>query len=133
MTSTRPATRHTWQRAAVRELLENCAEFRTAQQIHDMLKESGAKIGLATVYRALQAMTEAGEVDVLRTQDGEATYRKCSSGHHHHLVCRSCGYSIEIAAKPVEAWAAQVAKANGFTEVGHEVEMYGLCSDCSKL
>ena len=131
MTSTKPTTRHTWQRAAVRDLLEGGEEFRTAQQLHDQLREVGAKVGLATVYRALQAMAEAGEVDVLRNPDGEATYRRCSSGHHHHLVCRSCGYSIEIAAREVEEWAARVAQANGFTEVVHEVEVFGLCGTCS--
>ena len=76
-------------------------------------------------------MAEAGEVDVLRNPDGEATFRRCSSGHHHHLVCRSCGYSIEIAAREVEEWAAGVAHANGFTEVVHEVEVFGLCRACS--
>ena len=131
MTSTRP-TRNTWQRAAVRELLEAGEEFRTAQQIHDQLRDTEAKVGLATVYRALQAMADAGEVDVLRTPDGEAAYRACSSGHHHHLVCRQCGYSIEIAAHEVEEWAAQVARANGFTETGHELEIFGLCQTCSR-
>ena len=131
MTNIKPATRHTWQRAAVRDLLEGGEEFRTAQQLHDQLREVGAKVGLATVYRALQAMAEAGEVDVLRNPDGEATFRRCSSGHHHHLVCRSCGYSIEIAAREVEEWAAGVAHANGFTEVVHEVEVFGLCRACS--
>ncbi|AQX16925.1 transcriptional repressor [Tessaracoccus lapidicaptus] len=131
MTSTRTGARNTWQRAAIRDLLEGCEEFRTAQQLHDQLRESGAKVGLATVYRALQAMTEAGEVDMLRSADGEATYRRCSSSHHHHLVCRECGYSVEIVARPVEEWAAEVAASNGFTEVGHEVEVFGLCRACS--
>lgn len=133
MTNTdgRPTTRQTWQRAAIRDLLEGGDEFRTAQQLHDQLREVGAKVGLATVYRALQAMAEAGEVDVLRSADGEATFRRCSSGHHHHLVCRSCGYSIEIAAREVEEWAARVAHAEGFTEVVHEVEVFGLCRACS--
>ncbi|MHA6512029.1 Fur family transcriptional regulator [Tessaracoccus sp. Z1128] len=132
MTSTRSTpTRQTWQRAAVRDLLEGAEEFRTAQQLHDQLREVGAKVGLATVYRALQAMAEAGEVDVLRTPDGESSYRRCSSGHHHHLVCRACGFSLEIAAEEVEAWAASVAQANGFTEVVHEVEVFGLCGACS--
>ena len=123
-------TRQTWQRAAVRDLLEGGEEFRTAQQVHDQLREVGAKVGLATVYRALQAMAEADEVDVLRTPDGEAAYRRCSSGHHHHLVCRSCGFSIEIEAHEVEAWAAKVAAAHGFTDTGHELELFGLCRDC---
>lgn len=130
MTNTRP-TRQTWQRAAVRELLEGGEEFRTAQQIHDLLRATEAKVGLATVYRALQAMADSGEVDMLRTPDGEAAYRACSSGHHHHLVCRGCGYSIEISAREVEDWAAQVARANGFTETGHELEIFGLCQECS--
>ncbi|WP_331715398.1 Fur family transcriptional regulator [Tessaracoccus coleopterorum] len=89
-------------------------------------------MGLATVYRALQAMAEADEVDVLRTPEGEAAYRACSSGHHHHLVCRSCGYSIEIAAHVVEDWAASVAIAHGFTDTGHELEIFGLCGNCSQ-
>ena len=131
MTSTKPPTRHTWQRAAIRDLLENAHEFRTAQQIHDQLRELGAKVGLATVYRALQAMADADEVDVLRTPDGEAAYRKCSKGHHHHLVCRACGYSIEIAAREIEEWAAGVAAKNGFTDVGHELEVFGVCQSCS--
>lgn len=131
MTNTRP-TRQTWQKAAVRDLLEGGEEFRTAQQIHDLLRDSGAKVGLATVYRALQAMAESDEVDVLRTPDGEAAYRACSSGqHHHHLVCRACGYSIEIATHIVEDWAASVAKAHGFTDTGHELEIFGLCQNCS--
>ncbi len=130
MTSTKP-TRHTWQRAAVRDLLEGGEEFRTAQQIHDQLREGEAKVGLATVYRALQTMAESGEVDVLRTPEGESAYRACSSGHHHHLVCRQCGYSIEISAHEVEEWAASVARSNGFTDAGHELEIFGLCASCA--
>ena len=130
MTSTKP-TRHTWQRAAVRDLLEGGEEFRTAQQIHDQLREGEAKGGLATVYRALQTMAESGEVDVLRTPEGESAYRACSSGHHHHLVCRQCGYSIEISAHEVEEWAASVARSNGFTDAGHELEIFGLCASCA--
>ena len=130
MTSTKP-TRHTWQRAAVRDLLEGGEEFRTAQQIHDQLRQGEAKVGLATVYRALQTMAESGEVDVLRTPEGESAYRACSSGHHHHLVCRQCGYSIEISAHEVEEWAASVARSNGFTDAGHELEIFGLCASCA--
>lgn len=126
-----PGTRQTWQRAAVRDLMEAGVEFRTAQQVHDQLREEGARVGLATVYRALQAMAEADEVDVLRTPEGEWAYRHCSSGHHHHLVCRSCGFSVEIQADEVEQWAASVARQHGFTDAGHELEIFGLCRDCS--
>ena len=123
--------RMTRQRTALADLLDGTPDFRSAQQLHQMLKDAGAKVGLATVYRALQAMAEADEVDVLRTPDGEAAYRACSKGHHHHLVCRSCGYSIEISAHEVEEWAASVATTHGFTDAGHELEIFGLCQECA--
>lgn len=131
MTSTEPKPRQTWQRAAVREHLGGTDEFQTAQQVHEELSRGGDRVGLATVYRALQSMVELGEVDVIRTPEGEAAYRACSSGHHHHLVCRECGFTIEIGAEAVEAWAAQVAQAHGFTDAGHEIEIFGLCRECS--
>ena len=91
----------------------------------------GTKVGLATVYRNLQAMAADGEIDVLRTDDGESVYRACSTGHHHHLVCRECGRTVEIDGPAVERWAATVSAAHGFTEVTHSVEIFGRCRDCS--
>lgn len=129
MTST--STRNTWQRAAVRALLANTEEFRTASQIHADLKLLGDKVGLATVYRALQAMSEKGDLDVVRTPEGESAYRMCSSTHHHHLVCRSCGKAVEIAGEAVESWANEVASQHGFTDAGHNLEIFGLCPNCS--
>ncbi|MDF1490160.1 Fur family transcriptional regulator [Tessaracoccus caeni] len=129
--SPRPATRKTWQRAAIREQLDSTQEFRTAQQVHEALAKDGARVGLATVYRALQTMAESGEVDTLRNHDGEMVYRACSTGHHHHLVCSECGYAVEIAATVVESWASEVGSQHGFTKVGHEVELYGLCANCA--
>lgn len=125
-----PQQRRTRQRAAVHEALSDQLEFRTAQQIHDQLRQGGASIGLTTVYRALQTMADAGEVDVIRTGDGEATYRRCSRGHHHHLVCRSCGRTVEIQGPAVEKWANAVAQSNGFREVSHELEIFGTCGRC---
>ena len=123
--------RNTWQRAAVRDLLADASGFRSAGQLHDELRARGTRVALATVYRTLQAMAEAGEVDTLRTADGEATYRCCTPRHHHHLVCRRCGAAVEIAAESVERWAGDVAAQHGYTDVGHELEVFGLCPDCS--
>jgi Fur family ferric uptake transcriptional regulator len=92
--------RRTRQRVAVNGILSGLHEFRTAQQIHDELIHHGDRVGLATVYRTLQAMTDAGELDAIRTSDGETAYRRCTTGHHHHLVCRSCGRTIECQARP---------------------------------
>lgn len=123
--------RRTRQRTAVAALLQENADFRTAQQIHAQLRDVGDNVGLTTVYRCLALMAEAGEVDVLLGDDGEARYRACSTGHHHHLVCRSCGHTVEVTATPVEKWAQQTAAKFGFSDITHTVEIAGLCAECA--
>jgi len=126
------AQRTTRQRTAVADLLGRVDGFRSAQDLHDLLRRDGASVGLTTVYRHLQSLSEAGQVDVLRTGDGEAVYRRCPTAtHHHHLVCRSCGRSVEIEAPEVEKWAATVGRAHGFGEMTHTVELFGTCRDCA--
>ena len=122
--------RRTRQRAAVDEILSHLEEFRTAQQIHDVLRHQGDSVGLTTVYRTLQAMVDTGELDALRNDDGETAYRRCSSGHHHHLVCRSCGRTVEVSGPAVERWASAVADEHGFREVSHDLEIFGTCRSC---
>lgn len=123
--------RMTRQRAAVADLLATVDDFRSAQQLHELLRDRGESIGLATVYRTLQALAASGQVDVLRAEDGEAIYRRCERReHHHHLICRGCGATVEIDGPSVESWAAQVATAHGFTEIEHTVELFGTCAEC---
>lgn len=120
----------TARREDVRRALTGCEEFRSAQDIYAGLRATGSRIGLTTVYRALQALSDAGEVDVLRADDGEAMYRACRTGdHHHHLVCRVCGRTLEIEGPAVESWAEAVAAAHGFRDATHTVEIFGACPD----
>lgn len=123
--------RMTRQRAAVAEVLDANDEFLSAQQLHETLRARGDTIGLATVYRTLQALAQGGEVDVLRGDDGEAMYRRCARReHHHHLVCRSCGRAVEIDGPTVEAWASAMGSTHGFTDIEHTVELWGTCAAC---
>ena len=124
--------RVTRQRRAVSSALDDIDGFRSAQQIHELLRTRGDKVGLTTVYRTLQTMADAQEVDVLRADDGEALYRQCSTGHHHHLVCRSCGSTVEVLGPAVETWADKVAARHGFVEVSHTLEIFGTCPACSR-
>ncbi|ADU48634.1 Fur family transcriptional regulator [Intrasporangium calvum] len=124
--------RMTRQQAAVAELLEKCNDFTSAQTVHARLRDAGEGVGLATVYRALQAMVEAGTVDVLRTDEGEAVYRACSTHHHHHLVCRECGRTVEVEGPAVEQWTDRVAAQHGFSDVTHTLEIFGTCDDCGR-
>ena len=126
--------RMTRQRTAVAGVLSDLEEFRSAQQLHELLHDRGEGIGLATVYRTLQTLVEGGEVDVLRRADGEAVYRRCARReHHHHLVCRTCGRTVEIDGPGVESWAAQVGASHGFSEIEHTVELSGTCAGCLAL
>ena len=129
--SARPAVRSTRQKAAIRAVLDGSQEFLTAQDLHERLRRQGEPVGLATVYRSLQALSDAGELDQLRNADGETAYRRCSSGHHHHLVCRSCGRTVEVEGPAVEHWADRVALTHGFTDVSHTLEIFGTCAACS--
>jgi Fur family ferric uptake transcriptional regulator len=123
--------RPTRQRRAVTEAMGSFDDFRSAQEIHELLGERGEAVGLATVYRTLQRLADAGEVDRLLSEDGEAIYRACSRTHHHHLVCRGCGRTVEVEGPAVERWTRSIAAEHGFEQVSHTLEIFGTCPSCA--
>ena len=131
-TSLRPNRRSTRQRTAILELLQEKDSFFTAQELFDALRAKGLKVGLTTVYRNLQMLADSDEVDVVRREDGESMYRRCAAEvHHHHLVCRSCGFTVELANDEIETWTKSQAKKHRFSEVTHDLELFGLCKACT--
>ena len=131
--TTEPAeVRNTKQRRAVTAELHRLEDFISTQDLHRRLQDQGESVSLATTYRILQSMAELGQVDVLRTAEGEAIYRRCEAQHHHHhLVCRSCGATVELEAPDIEAWAENTARRHGYTDVDHTVEISGICEQCA--
>ncbi len=126
------AQRNTWQRERVRDALADARGFVSAQSLHATLREDNTGIGLATVYRALAGLAASGDADSLQSPEGEALYRACSTQeHHHHLICRSCGLTVEIEATDVEQWAHRTAAQHGFPEAAHVVDIFGLCTPCA--
>lgn len=124
--------RVTAQRTALSTVLGKIDEFMTAQELYDRARAAGVRIGLATVYRTLADLVASGEIDTLRGPAGETLYRQCGeSEHHHHLVCRMCGHTEEVTSARVERWAQSVGEQYGFSEVGHEVELTGVCASCA--
>jgi Fur family ferric uptake transcriptional regulator len=122
--------RNTWQREAVRGALATSEGFVSAQSLHSSLRDSGSPIGLATVYRALADLAVEGDADSLQ-QEGESLYRACTpNSHHHHLICRGCGLTVEIEGAAVESWAASVAESHGFTQPSHVIDVFGYCATC---
>jgi Fur family ferric uptake transcriptional regulator len=113
-------------------VLGESAQFLSAQQLHAELRAQGEHVGLTTVYSQLRTLTDAGLLDVLRTDDGEMLYRRCGTeDHHHHLVCRECGSTEEVHAPQVEAWATEVAASHGYHDVTHTIAIVGTCRDCA--
>lgn len=141
--------RTTRQAQAIEAALAAADGFRTAQELFTALRQDGHSVGLTTVYRHLSLLAETDRADVVHSADGEAQYRLCGpgqaagigpagaaglseaahpdDGHHHHIVCRECGRSVEVSGPEVEAWADRVAAAAGYTDITHTVELFGLC------
>ena len=127
-----PQERSTRQKRALAAVLEASDGFRSAQELHAELQAQGENIALTTVYNQVRALADAGELDALRSDDGETRYRRCvSAEHHHHLVCRVCGVAIEVEGPEVERWATATGTQHGFVDVTHTVEIIGTCPDCA--
>ena len=124
--------RNTRHKDAVRHALGQAVGFVSAQQLHAVLRNHGSSISLATVYRSLTDLSESGEADNLQSKDGEALYRACTNSHHHHLICRVCGETVEIEAKKLEKWADEIAENHGFSRPSHTIEIFGICPKCAK-
>lgn len=130
MSQTETDGRRTVQREAVRSALADAGGFVSAQDLHRQVNESGTPVGLATVYRRLHSLVDAGEADALPVPGGQL-FRACApGGHHHHLVCENCGKAIEIQ-PPDETWFHTSARTHGFTVDRHVLEVFGRCGDCS--
>src|SRR5690348_11854281 len=98
--------RFTRQRAELLAVLDEVGAFQTPLQIYRELRARGAGVGLTTVYRNLQWLYDAGEIDAMRMPTGEQLFRRCGAAHHHHLVCRSCAAAVEVSSAMMEHWAA---------------------------
>ncbi len=124
--------RSTRQKRALAAVLDATGGFRSANELFLELRARGQNVGLTTVYNQLRALVELGEVDAVRSDDGETRYRRCETGlHHHHLTCRVCGRTVEIQGPEVEHWADEMAAEHGYVEVSHTLEIVGTCGSCA--
>lgn len=122
----------TRQRSAVLRALAHVPGFVSAQDLHARLRHTGDSVGLATVYRALHSLADAGHIEATRAATGERLFQYCPDpGCVYFLVCRNCGDRAPLDAHPVEEWATSVARQHGFTDIELVVEITGLCSTCA--
>ena len=129
----------TTQRVAILEVLSNRPdEHLTAEEIYDCVKEMFPDIGLATVYRTIQVLSELKLIDKLNLNDGYTRYEigkegiESSSHHHHHLICLDCGQLFSFQDDLLDRLEAKIEESMGFTVVNHEVKLYGTCLECKQ-
>ncbi len=122
------------QRRVVLEILYNRkGEHMTAEDIHNIVKVNNPEIGLATIYRSLQLLTELNLVDTLHLDDGIVRYEiHCDEeGHrHHHLICDVCGSISEASDDMLEEIEKDLEERYGFKVKNHVAKFYGICKDC---
>jgi len=123
--------RSTRQREAIARAMEKAGRPITAQALHAKLNRPGRGPGLATIYRTLQALEQAGYARTFPAGEGEVSYKLCDPGHHHHLICEGCGLVVEIPSCEIEGWATRAARRRGFTVSSHQADIFGLCEACA--
>ncbi len=119
------------QRKAIITILQNNEnKFMSCEEIYDEISKKDNKLNLSTVYRTLESFYT---VDILhkKTTDGKSFYKlMCLDHHHHHLICRVCKKTIPFDYCPMDE-LSKVAKQYHFTIESHQIEVYGVCSNCS--
>jgi len=122
--------------SAVRVLLENEADHLSAEDVYLLVKKKVPDIGLATVYRTLELLSELHIVQKLNFGDNVTRYEFRSEEaehHHHHLVCLNCGRVEEINEDWLGPIEERVEKQFDFQIVDHRLIFQGICSICKKL
>jgi Fur family ferric uptake transcriptional regulator len=119
-------------RAEVIDFLDGQGCCRGAQEIHDALAARGSRVGLASVYRAVESLVACGAALRVDVGDGIARYEpaRTGHGHHHHLVCEGCGKLEPFHDAELERAIEAVERGTGYAVATHDVVLRGACSDC---
>lgn len=103
----------------------------TPEELHQLARDMDPGLGLATVYRTLKLLEEAGLARELRLGDGVARYEyDYGRAHHDHIICTACSRNIEVLDPRIEALQEALARRHGFELTGHKMLLYGLCETC---
>lgn len=124
--------RRTSQRAAILHALHDAEGPLTPQQIHDAARQEQETLGLATVYRNLARLTDAGDVVTVHLPDDVTRYEPAGRGHHHHFICRRCDGVFELEADCPVSILEGVVLPGGFRVEDHALTLYGLCNACRR-
>ena len=118
-------------RDEVMELLAREGCLRSAQEIHDLLRDRNRRVGMASVYRTLELLSSHRLVRRVEV-DGVASFEVvlASGEHHHHLVCERCGAMVRFEDSELERSLEAVQERLGVPDAEHEVIIHGRCPVC---
>lgn len=129
---TRPlGKRRTQQREAILETIRTATGPMTVDEIHDAAQRDVAHLGIATVYRTIKLLLDAGEIHSVTLPDGQPRYEAADLGHHHHFRCRRCEQVFDLDHCPITL-PNDAELPGGFRVEQHEITFYGLCPKCNR-
>ena len=125
------AARVTAPRRALSALIARQSGHFTANDLIDDARGRGVSVGRATVFRTLDLLADQGQLERIDLPTGEHAYVACApQKHHHHVVCRNCGKSVEVADAGLQSVVGEIARRSGYTVDSHRLELFGLCPAC---
>jgi len=118
--------RMTGQRRVIARVLEISDDHPDVEELHARACARDPKISIATVYRTVKLLEEAGILEKLEFGDGRARYEDAERAHHDHLIDVETGAVVEFVDPEIEALQERIADKLGYRLVGHRLELYGV-------
>ncbi len=116
----------TEQRRVISRVLSAATDHPDVEQVYRRAADIDAKISIATVYRTVRLLEDAGVIERLDFGDGRARFEESRDEHHHHLINVQTGEVIEFNSDELEAVKQRIARELGFELLGHRLELYGV-------
>jgi len=130
----RQKLKFTRQREMILKVLYDHTGHFSPEEIHRIILEENPdlKVGIATVYRTLTLLEDAGLADSISFGKDGKIYELGLKKHHDHLICTGCGKIIEFVDEVIEAKQEEIAKKYHFQMTDHTMKIIGLCQECQK-
>lgn len=120
-------------RAVLNVIIDNNDKHLSSEEVYDYVKKDCPEIGLATVYRTLQLLSDLDVITKINFDDGCARFElniNAGDHQHHHAICSNCGQVVEIELDLLDELEEEIKKNYGFEVKDHRVQLYGLCEKC---
>jgi Fur family ferric uptake transcriptional regulator len=129
----RVGLKHTTQRDVILQAFLETREHLSVNELHRLVRNKDVRIGFTTVYRTLKLLAECGLASEVAFHDGIARYEhQYNRRSHHHMVCTSCGSSVEFFSPEVDHLEQEIGNKYRYETTRHTFQIYGICEECRK-